>query len=494
MLTAGPLLVSEPLQRYRALGLAGDPVWRTAGQLRAAIAQRLSRRHADLLAIPQVDPSGRRIDWYAPFDGQARKFSDLGDAERGPILDDVQHLHGDIAGLADAMDQVDRSTAERNFARLLRHALTAPGEDTLYVVDGKPVMTFWGFSADAALPGVFLASPPPAPHLAARAGLRATPEAVLVSAPALAVGGTRSVWWQWLLLAVLLLLLLGLLAWLVRPYLPHLEGSLEAEARDRALSLAVRQPLELQQTRMATLQQDNEALRLELARLTDELSRRGGDCAAGVIAPGGVIVGSTNAPIERGAASDLPGGPDVNVAAKDGASKGPDDKGLKGPDEKSTDKGDLKGPDPQDKNNDKAQDPNSDKDKNANKDEPKPMVVPPEAKQKQDVGFLKGDWRSRTGLATATGERDLRPSYTLDDKGKGKVSFVQKNGATCEAPAEARWDGAKLVIEEKSNPTCSDGRTYARNVVNCEVGADGVAQCSGSQPGDSRSYRVQIGR
>ena len=136
-------------------------------------------------------------------------------------------------------------------------------------------------------------------------------------------------------------------------------------------------------------------------------------------------------------------------------------------------------------------------DKNAGKDkkdEPKPMVVPPDAKQKQELGFLKGDWRSRTGLATATGEKDIRPSYTLDDKGKGKVSFVQQNGATCEAPAEARWDNGKLVIEEKSNPKCSDGRTYARNTVNCEVDKDGVAQCKGSQPGDKRSYNVQIGR
>jgi hypothetical protein len=111
-----------------------------------------------------------------------------------------------------------------------------------------------------------------------------------------------------------------------------------------------------------------------------------------------------------------------------------------------------------------------------------------------DLAFLKGDWHSRTGLATATGERDLRPNYTLDDKGKGKVSFVQKNGTTCEAPAEARWDGSKLVIEEKANPKCADGRTYARNTVNCEVGADGVAKCTGSQPGDKRSYNVQIGR
>jgi hypothetical protein len=461
-MTAGPLLVSEPLQRYRALGLAGDPVWRAAGQLRAAIAARLSREHADLLAIPEVDPTGRHIDWYAPFDGEARRLSEAGKAERAHVLDKVQRLHGDLARLADTMEAPERSSAERNFARLLRHALTAPGEETLYVVDGRPVMTFWGFTADASLPGAFLASPPVPPRPVAR------PEAVMVSAPAIMAVAPRTTWWQWLLLALLLLLLLALLAWLVRPYLPRLEPYLEAEARERALSLSIRQPLELQRTRVDTLQHDYENLQLELARLTDEAARRGGDCAAGIVVPGGVIVGG--APIERGASQEPVPAPGVNLADKTD-SKG----GAKGPDEQNKDK-------------------NAGAQNDPKKDEPKPMVVPPEAKQKQDLAFLKGDWRSRTGLATATGEKDLRPSYTLDDKGKGKVSFVQKNGATCEAPAEARWDNGKLVIEEKANPKCSDGKTYARNTVNCEVGADGVAQCKGSQPGDQRSYQVQIGR
>jgi len=474
-MAAGPLLASEPLQRYRALGLAGDPVWRAAGQLRAAIAARLSREHADLLAIPEVDPTGRRIDWYAPFDGESRRLGETGDAERAQALDKVQRLHGDLARLADTMDTPERSSAERNFARLLRHALTAPGEETLYVVDGKPVMTFWGFTADASLPGAFLATPPAPPPSVAR------PEAIMASAPALAIAAPRTTWWQWLLLALLLLLMLALLAWLVRPYLPHLEPYLEAEARERALNLAVRHPLELQQTRAGTLRQDNENLRLELARLTDELSRRGGDCAAGIIGPGGVIVGAVpGAPIERGAGPEPVPGPGVNVA-----DKADDKSGAKGPDDKTNDKGAGAQNDPKNDSNPKN---------DPKKDDPKPMVVPPEAKQKQDLAFLKGDWRSRTGLATASGEKDLRPSYTLDDKGKGKVRFVQKNGAACEAPAEARWDNGKLVIEEKANPKCTDGKTYARNTVNCEVDANGVAQCKGSQPGDQRSYKVQIGR
>ena len=496
---AGPLLTSEPLQRYRALGLAGDPVWRAAPQLRAAITQRLSREHADLLAIPEADPSGRRIDWYAPFDGEVRRLADLGESERNSVAVSVQRLHGDLATLAESMEAPQRSGAERNFARLLRNALTAPGEETLYVVDGRPVMTFWGFSADAALPGAFLPSAPvvPLPIAPAAATAAAAPEAVLASAPALApaIVVERATWWQWLLLALLLLLLLAGLAYLLRPYLPHLESRLEAEARDRALEFSVRQPVELQNVRLATLQQDNENLRIELARLTDALAHKGGDCAAGLVVPGTVIgVVPDGKPIERGPAVDEKG-KEIDLASKpdekapDGskpdAQKGPDN--AQGPNDKGpNDKGpNDKGPNGPDK---------SMANKDKKKDEPKPMVVPPDAKQKQELGFLKGDWRSRTGLATATGEKDIRPSYTLDDKGKGKVSFVQHNGATCEAPAEARWDNGKLVIEEKSNPKCTDGHTYARNTVNCEVDKDGVAQCKGSQPGDKRSYNVQIGR
>ena len=92
-MAAGPLLVSEPLQRYRALGLAGDPVWRAAGQLRAAIGQRLSRTHADLLAVPEVDPTGQHIDWYAPFEGHVRRL-----AER---------VRGGPVGLAAALEHDD---------------------------------------------------------------------------------------------------------------------------------------------------------------------------------------------------------------------------------------------------------------------------------------------------------------------------------------------------------------------------------------------------
>ena len=539
-MAAGPLLVSEPLQRYRALGMAGDPVWRSAGQLRAAVASRLTPAHAELLAIPEVDPSGRRIDWYAAFDGEVKRLVDLSEGERASILAKVQALHADLARLAEQMEAPDRSGAERNFARLLRNALSAPGEDTLYVVGGKPVMAFWGFTADAALPGVFLASPPvmAMPAAAMVAPMPARPATVLASAPAIAAAAplaARSTWWQWVLLALLLLGLLALLAWLVRPYLPRLEPRLEAEVRERALAFAVQRPVELQAARVDTLQQESDRLRLELARLTDELARKNDDCRAGVLGPGGVIVGAApatgtvgtgpdaavvanlepkadpNKPIERGAAADMkqpdqtknepaqatkpepnnaepnkpqPDKPQPDLASKPEANK-PE------PNKPEPNRPEPKGADANKPDGNK---PDGNKQQAQKKEEPKPMVVPPEAKKNEDLAFLKGDWRSRTSLATPQGENDIRPNYTLDDKGKGKVTFVQKNGATCEAPAEARWKDGKLTIEEKANPKCTDGRTYARNTVNCEVGPDGAAQCKGSQPGDNRSYNVQIGR
>ncbi|MBM3644155.1 MAG: hypothetical protein FJX02_07420 [Alphaproteobacteria bacterium] len=451
-MAAGPLLLNESLRRYRALGVGGDPVWRSHGQLRAALAARLGRDHADLLAVPEIDSTGQSIGWYAGRDGDVRRLSELDPADRGAVQARLAALQAEIAHLAESMEGPDRSAAAQGFARLLRQALVSPGDDTIFVVGDQPVIAFWSFSADAALPAAFLASPPAAVPRPA-----AIPEATLASAPAAVAAvplAARSAWWQWVLLALLLVALLLLLAWLIKPYLPRLEPQLEAAARERVLKLSVQQPLEIVKARANTLGDENERLRLELARLTDELARKGGECAAGVLVPGtggavAVAPGTSGAPIAREAVpearTDGGAGAGASAAGKD-------------------------------------------------ESEPKPMVVPPEAKAKQNLGFLKGDWRSRTGLATAQGESDLRPTYALDDKGKGKVSFVQKNGAVCEAPAEARWNGGKLVIEEKANPRCSDGKTYARNTVTCDVAADGAADCRGSQPGEQRSYRVQIGR
>jgi len=117
------------------------------------------------------------------------------------------------------------------------------------------------------------------------------------------------------------------------------------------------------------------------------------------------------------------------------------------------------------------------------KDEPADGRAP-DAKQKQDLAFLKGDWRSRTGR-TATGERDSgRP--TRWRQGKGKVSFCRRRH-TCE-PASA-LDGSSWYRGESQSKS---RRTHLAEYGQFEVGAD-ACQVQWHQPGDSRSYRVQIG-
>ena len=53
---------------------------------------------------PKSTRPASRIDWYAPIEGEARRFADLDEAERARVLDEVQRLHGDIASLAQSME------------------------------------------------------------------------------------------------------------------------------------------------------------------------------------------------------------------------------------------------------------------------------------------------------------------------------------------------------------------------------------------------------
>ncbi|HJQ60006.1 MAG TPA: hypothetical protein VJ890_24080, partial [Vineibacter sp.] len=136
---SGPSLIIADAGAYSALGDGGEPVWRRAAQVRAAIDTRLGKRHADLFAIPQEHAG--RLDWHAPFDGVPRRYADLTVAEKLALQAQVQELWPDLERLVDRLDAAGRSDGERAFGRLLRLALTAPGPDALFSVDGKPVLT-----------------------------------------------------------------------------------------------------------------------------------------------------------------------------------------------------------------------------------------------------------------------------------------------------------------------------------------------------------------
>lgn len=208
----GPLLRTGTLTDYHPVGAVGHPVYLAAAQLRAALARRLGPDLADSFAIPQRNEDGDTLDWYAPRPGPVVPWSAASLEERLSAQSQLLDNRTRIDELARTM-QADPDPERQVFARLLAHVFNFPDEDHVYLVDGRPVVTFWGFVRDREAVGSDplvnlgrLAAPPTewSLDLADEPGQDRSPE------PAPRRGLP---WWIWfpLLLVALVLLLLFLL-------------------------------------------------------------------------------------------------------------------------------------------------------------------------------------------------------------------------------------------------------------------------------------------
>jgi hypothetical protein len=140
----GSLLRTGTARDYHPLGAVGNPVYLSAPQLRAAIARRLGQGVADILAIPQRNEDGDTIDWYAPVPGPVVPWSAATQDERDRGKAALMDARGAIEKLAVAMQAEIRSD-HQVFGRLLEQVTAFPDDEHLYLVNDRPVMTFWGF-------------------------------------------------------------------------------------------------------------------------------------------------------------------------------------------------------------------------------------------------------------------------------------------------------------------------------------------------------------
>ncbi|TXL77087.1 hypothetical protein FHP25_09965 [Vineibacter terrae] len=570
-MSSGPLLMTADAGAYSALGDGGQPVWRRAAQLRAAIDTRLGRRHAELFAIPQEQ--GSSIEWRAPFEGTARPYTELSEAEKRALQSKVQELRPDLERLVDRLDGAGRSDGERAFGRLLRQALLAPGPETLFSVDSRPVLAFWGFTAEgtagmllgiagasvaslpswstgpaaaappppsppppAAAPTAWSSAPPPAPPAAAEPPSGQwppgpPPPAAAPSATMAAVAPPAAPsLWKWLLVALFLLLLLAVAAYLVKPHLPRWvwdgkftlpstagTGPAGADGADDSA-------LRAEQAREA-------ALRSDFLRLWAQFNEKRNQCTPGqqgstTVVPGqdgGTVVVPGTTAEDGGTTTDPKPGGTVERPGPDGTTKPSTEAGRKPemkPDMKPDTKTDTKPQTKADTTKPEAKPerqadakPQPDPKANPKADQQRPPqqaarptdpraglkpgekpIEPVQIPKEPGVRFMQGDWRSSTDLTTQDGDEVIRPQYTFDKDGKGKSRIVQKNGVVCEGPAQASRDGSgKLVIKETEALKCTDGTTYAPSTVTCDSGADGRAQCQGSTEGGP-GYAVRLGK
>lgn len=141
---AKTFLRSGNLDTVLALGENGQPVWTSALQIRETLRLRRQTTLANCLAIPQVNERGDRLDWYATFNGKVKSWLGASDHERRQALELLTLNQQDLQALSLRARDAE-NPAMRLFGALLSKTLQFPDQQYVYLVDGKPVITFWGF-------------------------------------------------------------------------------------------------------------------------------------------------------------------------------------------------------------------------------------------------------------------------------------------------------------------------------------------------------------
>jgi len=141
---AKTLLRSGNLDDFQAVGGGGQAVFESALQIREALRLRKQQAIVDCLAIPQVNDGGDRVDWYSPIDGDVSSWNAADEDARFRALRYLENTLSSVESLSKKSLQSPK-TAQQLFGSLLSKAFQFPGENFLFLVDGKPVITFWGF-------------------------------------------------------------------------------------------------------------------------------------------------------------------------------------------------------------------------------------------------------------------------------------------------------------------------------------------------------------
>jgi len=141
---AKTLLRSGRLDDFQSVGGGGQAVFASALQIRETLRLRKQQTLVECLAIPQVNDDGDRVDWYSPVEGDVQPWKAADEEVRERALHQLETLADGALSLARGCQQSEK-TAQQLFGALLEKALQFPGENHVFLVGGKPVITFWGF-------------------------------------------------------------------------------------------------------------------------------------------------------------------------------------------------------------------------------------------------------------------------------------------------------------------------------------------------------------
>lgn len=492
------LLRSGEIKNYTPLGQDGMAVYTVASQLRDALKFKRGRSFAEYLAIPQRNEQGDKIDWYVPFDSTRADgqymiipWTSATEEERENARAELKIFERTALELGKELIQSPTSKGDQLlFARLLcggnpdditdpenLKALRFPNPEHVYLVNDRPVITFWGFLEKhaAAHGNPFLSLQAAAPKPIEPA-LPITPvEPVVVKKHP-----CRVFWW---VLPLLLGLLLLLAWWFKDLWWPKEEATVKND------------PVTVSEPQTKNLKKPKEK---ELRKLKDALYRylngRWVDGKGVAVTDPSVLNQLGDAPvIGEGNVQ----GEDLNTPLTEtDAAKADESKNDKADDAKAEQNKDENKQQPpvdplaENKSDAQAGQNKEDDKKNQTTSDAKQLQIPTTSTQNGNVDFLNGQWNAGAGIQDKTTGKPLRLKYAFSG-GVGQVQVQRGDGVQCTGDVSAKMQGNGLNITNKGVAKCSDGSSYQLPEVICKPGAKSIADCQGGY-GSGQSFPMTM--
>ncbi len=476
------LLRSGDIKDYRILGQDGITVHSVASQLRNTIALKRGKSFAEHLAIPQRNDSGSHIDWYVPFDTKNADgkymiipWTSATEEERIRARAELDVFERTMLDLGKEMnDNPSLKGDQRLFSRLLYSdtppssdlldnsnnliALRFPNPEHVYIVDGRPVITFWGFlEKNKSISGSpFLQLQPPK--------LSQSEPTNIISPP---IVENKTPWCKrfWWLLPLLLLPLLLLL--LLRGCVPVDLNPLISTNPVISNEPVVEDKVKLVEDQ-TKLVKDKQNYRWVDDHWVDNWGNR-------VVDPNLIarLGSSYKQPIENQDPvidPTIPTTEEVIVPDTDEVVEPVDQSRDPATKEMGTD---MNISDTEASNN--IIDPD---DINQNPSSQTPLTIPQSSLNNGNVDFLNGNWNAGAGIQDKKTGKPLRLQYKFNN-GQGSVNLTRGDGVKCTGNVQANIVHGGVDIQNTGVAHCTDGTTYQLPNITCSSTQGIRTNCQG---------------
>lgn len=514
------ILNSGPMHKYSPIGQDGVLVWKSAEAFRNALAgeRQLGETVTRFLAIPKASQGGEYLDWFIPFDSaigrdyEIIRWSSATIEEKKQALEKLESMSKKLLNYGLDLKAMALTSNDKLFTHFINGtkeneilpALHFPDNDCLFIVDGQPVITFWGFTKNrlslkgAPFEALHNELYPKNNFMGSQAQ---TAKASTVVAPSFF---KRHLW---CLLIPLLLLLLLLLLWLLWRYLypqginlgsiniPPYE-QVVSENKDNAQKTAINLKELLSKEDLNNLEiiknpDGTYLVKDGLGRIYTVDDKVITDLADGNLAnlvkgkaEDAVFADNPNDDVVDTQVGDKTQDLAVDDNVKD-ASVSDNAEDLTVADNTVVDanaplEANSQVTPPQEANSQVTPPLLSEDGTTAKKDpfaNTKPLNLSESDIAKGAVNNLAGTWRVKSSIVNSSTNKPVNLQYSFDKNGKGRAVIEEQNGVKCYSDVQGKIVDGHLQIDNESTAVCSDKSTYQMPKIKCKAGTNNDSSC-----------------